>query len=158
MAHIPFGYRVENGKVVIDENQAETVRTIFQEYLKGASLSECARASGYERKHSSIGRILMNEKYLGDGFYPPMIEDEMFYKAAGERHSRASRLGRIRDYSTQREPEKKEYSYRLGKVEEKFRDPFRQAEYIYSRVEMEEINGKNSNDDSGGEKNGKHGS
>ena len=141
MTHTPFGYRIAGGKAVINEEEAEVVRTVFLEYLKGASLSECSRASGFGRKHSATGRILMNEKYLGDDFYPQIIDEETFRKTSEERHRRASELGRIRDYSRQSKRETKEYAFSLGKVKQKYEDPFRQAEYIYSKVEMEEING-----------------
>ena len=31
--HIPYGYKIENGVAVIDEGQAEQVRTLFSGYL-----------------------------------------------------------------------------------------------------------------------------
>ena len=36
--HIPYGYRIENGVAVIDEGQAEQVRTLFSGYLSGLAL------------------------------------------------------------------------------------------------------------------------
>ena len=33
--HTPFGYRIENGRAVIDEEKAARVRQIFESYLSG---------------------------------------------------------------------------------------------------------------------------
>ena len=35
MRHIPYGYRIENGRAAIDETQAATVRELFQNYISG---------------------------------------------------------------------------------------------------------------------------
>ena len=35
MRHIPYGYRIENGRAVIDEEQVATVREFFQNYISG---------------------------------------------------------------------------------------------------------------------------
>ena len=44
--HIPYGYRIENGVAVIDEGQAEQVRTLFSGYLSGLALVPAAEAAG----------------------------------------------------------------------------------------------------------------
>lgn len=41
--HIPYGYRIENGVAVIDESQAEQVRTLFSGYLSGLALVPAAQ-------------------------------------------------------------------------------------------------------------------
>ena len=33
--NFPFGYRMENGKIRINEKEAETVQMIFREYIGG---------------------------------------------------------------------------------------------------------------------------
>ena len=40
---MPLGYRVEDGKLVIDPSEAETVRSIFERYLVVESLPELQR-------------------------------------------------------------------------------------------------------------------
>ena len=42
MSHIPFGYRIENGKAEIDEPAAEQVRNLFRNYLSGMALVPAA--------------------------------------------------------------------------------------------------------------------
>lgn len=38
--HIPYGYRIENGKAVVDETAAGQVRQLFENYLSGDSLKK----------------------------------------------------------------------------------------------------------------------
>ena len=42
MGHTPFGYRIENGKAVIDEAAASQVRNLYKNYLSGLSLTNAA--------------------------------------------------------------------------------------------------------------------
>ena len=66
MRHIPYGYRIENGRAVIDEKQAATVREFFQNYISGMALMPAAERVGLKLYHGSAGRMLRNKKYLGD--------------------------------------------------------------------------------------------
>lgn len=71
----PFGYRMENKKLVVYEPEAEIVRKLFELYLSGASINELARdmtnekiekKNGYQWHYCTIAYILTNEKYIGD--------------------------------------------------------------------------------------------
>ena len=42
-AHIPYGYRIVDGKAVVDEFQAEQVRTFFKEYISGKALKAAVK-------------------------------------------------------------------------------------------------------------------
>lgn len=72
-----LGYdRGENGKPVINPEQAETVRRIYRQYLEGMSIPQIAAsldADGiltprrkHKWSHTTIHSILTNEKYKGD--------------------------------------------------------------------------------------------
>lgn len=62
-AHIPYGYRIEDGKAVVDESQAERVRAFFNEYISGKALMVAAETvGGY---FGSAGRMLRNTHYAG---------------------------------------------------------------------------------------------
>lgn len=72
-----LGYtKDENGRLVIDPEQAEVVRRIFREYLDGYSTDKIAAGlerdgiltgAGNPRWHTStVAKILRNEKYMGD--------------------------------------------------------------------------------------------
>lgn len=72
-----LGYtKDENGRLVIDPEQAEVVRRIYREYLDGYSTDKISAGlerdgiltgAGNPRWHTStVAKILRNEKYMGD--------------------------------------------------------------------------------------------
>lgn len=137
MAHTPLGYQIENGEVVIDEAPAERVRTLFSLYLSGASLNTAAKKSGIQTFHGSIGNMLRNTRYLGDDFYPSLIDPDIFDAVQEERLRRVENLGRVF------EPKEENVvliptAFRMNECTQTFEDPFRQSEYLYSLIEWEE--------------------
>lgn len=103
--HMPLGYQMIEGNVRIDPSKAQTVKQIFQDYVNGTSMYEIAKAmtgSGILNAshkpvwtHGTVGKILQNQKYLGDALYPPLIEPEIFAQAQERRKERSGDLGRI---------------------------------------------------------------
>ena len=136
MSHIPFGYRIENGKAVIDKEAAEQIKTLFQSYLSGDSLATAAKKAGIKAFHSGIGRMLRNTRYLGDEFYPAIIDKDTFNTAEAERIIRQERLGRNRKPKQEKEAVYPTV-FRMKEGTEEFDDPFAQAEYAYSLIEAE---------------------
>ena len=136
MAHIPYGYKIINGKAEVDEKQAEVVIKLFDGYIAGLGLKPAAENAGLDIYHGSAGRMLRNTHYLGDKYYPAVIDRERFDKAEEIRMSRASSLGRVRELQAAPKPEA-ETRFTLSTVERKFADPFEQAEYAYSLIESE---------------------
>lgn len=136
MSHTPFGYRIENGKAVIDGKTAEQVRTLFCSYLSGDSLATAANKAGIKTFHAGIARMLQNTHYLGDEYYPAIIDPGTFTAAEEERARRAEKLGRVREPIKEKEvvfPT----AFRISEGAEQFDDPFMQAEYAYSLIETE---------------------
>lgn len=133
---IPYGYRNEKGKAVIDEEQAEQVRMIFMGYLSGLAYVAAAEAVGLKLNHPSVKRILQNKRYLGDKYYPTIIDQETFERAEAERFKRQRKFGRIFPDKPVEEcrPATKFIMPKAGKI---FNDPFKQAEYAYSLIESE---------------------
>jgi hypothetical protein len=80
--------------------------------------------------------MLTNARYLGDGFYPAIIDADTFTAAEAERARRAEKLGRVRG---PKEPKKVVFPtfFCMREGTEKFDDPFEQAEYTYSLIETE---------------------
>ena len=136
MMHTPYGYKIENAQAVIDEPVAEKVRQLFVEFLNCGSMSAAAIKVGIEKTHSVIGRILKNEVYLGDEYYPQLIDEELFRKVQELRNSNARSQNRIRDYIKQ-EPVAENIQYRIGKVQQHYENPYQQAEYAYGLIEEE---------------------
>lgn len=141
MRHIPYGYKIENGMAVIDEEEAAMVRKFFDYYISGLALMAAAKKVGLNLYHGSAGRILRNEKYLGDDYYPAIIDRETFDKAEEVRMSRAKALGRVRELETKTEAEFPT-RFTILAVKQIYDDPFEQAAYAYSLIESEvEIDG-----------------
>ena len=94
MGHTPFGYKIENGIAVIDQPAADKLRQLYKNYLSGMSLSKAAAAAGIKTYHGTAKRLMETAHYLGDGFYPAIIDEDTYQKAQKERKRRAIKLGR----------------------------------------------------------------
>lgn len=95
---IPYGYTIRDGRTVIEHTEADIIRYIFDEYIKGASLKELAedltqRKIPYTEKSdvwdkARIARIIDNAKYLGDDEYDPIIDEETYEGAVSAKTAR----------------------------------------------------------------------
>ena len=95
---IPYGYTISDGRTVIEHNEADIIRYIFDEYIKGASLKDLAedltqRKIPYTEKtdvwdKARIARIIDNAKYLGDDEYDPIIDEDTFEGAVSAKTAR----------------------------------------------------------------------
>ena len=82
--HMPMGYKLVNGQIEINEEQANIVKSIFVDYVKGKSLKAIATeltdrsVLNANKKpnwnHGSVGKMLQNVKYKGDELYPRLID------------------------------------------------------------------------------------
>lgn len=95
MGHTPYGYSIENGCATINEDEANKIRKLYENYLSGMALAKAAAAAGIETYHGTAKRLMKNRHYLGDDFYPAIIDQETFAKAAAIRLERAEKLGRL---------------------------------------------------------------
>lgn len=138
MGHTPFGYRIENGVAVIDEYAAGKLRTLYANYLEGMSLKNAANEAGIEAYHASAKRLLMTEHYLGDDFYPAIIDKETFDRVQAERIKRAAALGRLDRKSTRKSP-KILTQFSIGAIMEHYDNPATQAEYVYGLLKGEVV-------------------
>jgi site-specific DNA recombinase len=94
----PYGYRLLNGELLIDEAEAAIVRRIFFEFDAGRTIKNITRcldaenvptAYGGRWRTSTVGQILRNAVYIsritsrGDtegvpGHHPPIVDEELF--------------------------------------------------------------------------------
>ena len=96
--YIPYGYTMENGDIVIEQNEAKTIRYIFETYIAGATLKDIAdrltaQQVVYSEKKTEwnkarVMRILDNVKYLGDETFPQIIDEGLFAEAARQKTAR----------------------------------------------------------------------
>ena len=95
---IPYGYTIRDGRTVIVKTEAEVIREIFKEYIKGASLKEIAemltiRKVPYTEKtnvwdKARIARIIDNVKYTGFDEYDPIIDADTYEEAVSAKTAR----------------------------------------------------------------------
>ena len=88
---IPFGYRYENGAIMINSSSSDIVKEIFSRYLSGDSMLNIAQLLNkmhIEYRPGVVGwnkarikRILEDKRYAGDDDYPQIISDETLKKA-----------------------------------------------------------------------------
>jgi hypothetical protein len=142
MSHIPFGYTIQNGRAVVNEEEAVKIKKLFEAYLSGLSLTEAAKNAGIKRYHTSIARMLTDKRYVEDKFYPPIISRDTFEEAQLEKRRRAEALGRIYEHKGN---EKKYLNFRFyaSLPDKLYDDPFQQAEYAYSLIGSEVISDGN---------------
>lgn len=106
MAHVPYGYKIENGVAVIDEVRGEQIKALFQGYLEGVGLQPLAARTGISKFHAALAKLLEDRRYLGDGYYPALIDKMTFHKVQEERNRRVERLGRNKNsFSSAKEME-----------------------------------------------------
>lgn len=97
---IPFGYCMRNGQIITEPAESKAVIRIFEEYLNGSSLLQIARLMESEKirytadsehwNKNMVKRIIENTKYLGNGKYPQIIDEETFKIANKKRVQKAT--------------------------------------------------------------------
>lgn len=74
-SHLPFGYehRNKDGKVYINEENANIIRNIFNDYISGCSYKDI------KIKYNKVANtVLKNEKYKGNDVFPQIISEETY--------------------------------------------------------------------------------
>jgi hypothetical protein len=109
--YLLYGYRVENKKVLIDDDKAEIVRFIFRQYAAGTIVKDIIAGltakgilnRGRPFARNTVYNILKNEKYAGIyhygdekymDIYPAIVPDTVYDKVAkmiiGNRYGKRS--------------------------------------------------------------------
>ncbi len=96
---LPFGYKMECGRVVRNETEAPWVKYMFGKYVSGASFNELTETMMLEgpaydedkpwNKHM-IARILGDTRYRGDKDFPVIIEPALFDRASAIRSAKTT--------------------------------------------------------------------
>lgn len=139
MKHTPMGYEIVDGKIVINEEEAEMIRTMYAVYLLGASYKAAAKAVGLPLKHSGVKHILQNKKYLGSESYPAIIDQETFDAAEEERLRREKVLGRDNSKGKPRPRATYYVGFSIPEIPRKYTDSVQQTEFAYSLIRNEVI-------------------
>lgn len=98
---LPFGYRLDNGDVLVETGEANCILWIYTTYLHGASLNEIAEELNSQQRiwytpgkawnKNMIDRILQDQRYSGDALYPEIISEEL-HKSIQCRRAERQRL------------------------------------------------------------------
>ena len=134
MSRLCYGYTIRDGRLEVQEKEAENIRKIFKNYLVGNALIKSANLVGLKKNSSSVKRILTNKKYLGNDIYPKIIDRESFGKAGQMLKERAVAMGRI--WEKEEEIIKVPCKFRYKKEDTLPLDPFERASYKYRLIEV----------------------
>ena len=95
---LPYGYKVEGRKIVLNEEEYPNVQFMFQQYARGYKVKHIIEElnkqgvlnKGKPFEENIVYRMLRNDKYTGvykhedeiiDNMYPPIITRELYDKA-----------------------------------------------------------------------------
>lgn len=141
MGHTPFGYRIEQGRAVPDEEKSEALRQMLENYLGGMALKESAEKAGIKATHLQVKKMLQNRKYLGTEYYPPLLTAEEMDAFNRELNRRADALGRVKGPREKVEIKAIDTEFSMAKAETNYSDPYEQAQYLYSLIEEARTDG-----------------
>ena len=95
---ISFGYKLELGRLIIFEEEAQIVKQVFNDYLNGKSLANIATelqgrkieymAGCWDWNKNRVSRIIENRKYTGANGYPVIIPEISFNQANLQKSSK----------------------------------------------------------------------
>lgn len=84
---LPYGYKIENGRVMTNDAETEVIRRIYRSYAEGLSykaIAESLTEQGIRYmpekpiwNKNMVARILQNQNYLGMGKYPLIVEEAL---------------------------------------------------------------------------------
>ena len=100
------------------------------------SLSKAAAEAEIPTYHGTAKRLMETAHYLGDDFYPAIIDKATYQKAQEERIRRATKLGR-NNKQTQMRKLQIPIRFHMGEVTVLYDNPVKQAEYLYNLIESE---------------------
>ena len=96
--NIPFGYRFEDGKIVVNPDEQNTLQRICSEYLDGRSLLQIANGLESDKVEFAPGvitwnkarimRIVDDDRYLGNATYPQVIDETTVKNLRSQKASR----------------------------------------------------------------------
>lgn len=96
--NIPFGYKFEDGRIVVNTDEQNTLQRICSEYLDGRSLLQIANGLESDKVEFAAGvitwnkarimRIVDDDRYLGNATYPQVIDEATVERLRSRKASR----------------------------------------------------------------------
>ena len=84
---LPFGYKMESGRIAVDTAESHWVTHLFSRYNMGVSVQELANfmndtAVRYDPNKpwnkNMVARILADTRYLGESGFPVLVDASVF--------------------------------------------------------------------------------
>lgn len=135
LKNIPFGYDMVEGNIIVNKEEAKVIKDILNNYLSGMSMAKAAEAAGVTMTQKQVKRMIENRRYLGDDFYPSILTRAQVDAFEAERVKRENEYGGIR-YRKSIDI-RVATNFRFCREVNKYNNPIKQAEYIYSLIESE---------------------
>ena len=145
MAYIPYGYRIEKGRAIIDPEQAEKIRKLVNSYLSGQSQRAAAKEAGITLSNDTVKHILDGKVYLGTDFYPAILTKKEHERIAEKRAARTHPGNAVAS-----KPYPASYRFRLYVSEEAVHPDMNRDETIealYRLLEPSEFGRKSASDE-----------
>lgn len=130
MVQLMYGYRIKNGGFAIGPEEAEVVKQIFEGFLNSKSRKQLS----FEIRMTSakLKQILNFTGYARGDVYPHIIKPEDSTTARAKLKYTSNPVNRKKKSIT---PPQNFYH---GILKTQFKDPYEQAEYLYSLIQTEE--------------------
>lgn len=136
VARMYYGYQMVEGKIIIHQEEADCLVELYENYLKGDSLTSAGEKASIDKPHGSLGRLLKNKVYLGNSVYPMLISQETFQRVQEERQERSKRLGRNFELAKNQRIIVNTFNW-CGEATD-VQNPIERAENIYQLIEVVE--------------------
>ena len=70
---VPFGYSIQNGDAVINNEEAEKLLDYFDYFLAGLSMAAAAREAGLACDPATLPHLFFRKEYTGSDLYPSLM-------------------------------------------------------------------------------------
>lgn len=82
---VPYGYRIIDGRAMVDHDEAIKLKKFFSLYLEGASMAEAGRLAELPVSTATYPHLLVKKEYAGTDFYPAIITEACHERLVQER-------------------------------------------------------------------------
>lgn len=135
---IPYGYRMVDGQMLPEPEDARKLRKLYEYYVQGYSLKNCLAMAGVERSVGWLRSVFDRTIYLGDERYPQLISREMWENAAREAGRRGINTVGVKKKKLRQHPVPLETEFLLDRtgVKELPEDPVESAALLYRCIRI----------------------
>ena len=94
-----YGYQFIEGILQIDEEQGRMVQEIFKAYNSGVPVSRLKdHIEGLEINRVRLSDMLSDKRYLGNEFFPQIIDQKLFEAVQQRKKERRKAIGKEQSY------------------------------------------------------------